>query len=350
MCMDFRDLNKACPKDCYPLPRIDQLVDSTFGYKMFCFMDAYQGYHQNPLAQDDQDKVSFFTSGGATYQRMMNKVFREQMGRNVEVYVDEIMVKSRTQDCFISDLEETFATVRQYGIKLNPTKYIFGEMPSPTSIKERFGWTEKCEQDFQELKEHLASLPILVKPEPGERLWGSEARYTKIEKMSLALVITARKLRPYFLTHPITVLTNSLLGRVLTHPDASGRLVKWTVELGEYDIEYQPRKAIKAQDLSDFLTEVVTFGQEEVWRVFVDGVSSSGGSGMGVILVSPTQEKIKIAVKLDFRASNNEAEYEAVVAGMKQAREVGASHIIIYSDSQLVVQQVKKPSVPEKKN
>ncbi|XP_073129104.1 uncharacterized protein [Henckelia pumila] len=450
MCVDFWDLNKAYSKDCYPLPRIDQLVDFTSGCELLCFMDAYQGYHQIPLARKDQYKVSFITSegtfcyvvmpfglknAGATYQRMMDKVFREQVGRNVEVYVDDILVKSKTRDCFIPDLEETFATVRRYGIKLNPVKCMFRvksgkflgfmvtergievnpekvkllqEIPSPTSIKEvhrltgritalarfiaqsahrsypffqvlrtaqRFGWTEQCEQSFQELKEHLASLPILVKLEPGEKLWvylstteravstvlikeergyqrpvyyvshalkGAEVRYAEIEKMTLALVITARKLRPYFLSHPITVLTNSLLGRILTHPDASGRLVKWSVELGEYDIEYQPRKAIKAQALSDFLTEVATFGQEEVWRIFVDGASGVGGSGVGVILVSPTQEKIKIAMRLDFQASNNEAKYEAVIAGMRQAREVGVSHIIIYSDSQLVVQQVKR--------
>ncbi|XP_073121284.1 uncharacterized protein [Henckelia pumila] len=320
MCVDFRDLNKACPKDCYPLPQIDQLVDSTSGCELLSFMDAYQGYHQIPLALEDQDKVSFITSGGtfcyvvmpfglknagATYQRMMDKVFQEQVGRNVEVYVDDVLVKSRTRDCFILDLEETFATVRRYGIKLNPAKCMFGvksgkflgfmvtergiefnpekmkllrEMPLPTSIKEvqrltgritslarfiarsahrsyhffqvlrkaqRFGWTEQCEQAFKELKEHLASLPILVKPEPGERLWiylsttekavstvlikeekgdqrpvyyvshalkGAEVRYTEIERMALALVITARKLRPYFLSHPVTVLTNSLLG------------------------------------------------------------------------------------------------------------------------------------------
>ncbi|XP_073138018.1 uncharacterized protein [Henckelia pumila] len=171
---------------------------------------------------------------------------------------------------------------------------------------------------------------------------GTEVRYTEIEKMALALVITARKLRAYFLSHPVTVLTNSLLGRIMTHPDASERLVKWSVELGEYDIEYQPRKAIKAQALSDFLTEVAVFGQEKVWRVFVDGASGVGGSGVGIILISPAQEKIEIAVKLDFQASNNEAEYEAVIAGMQRARDVGVSHIIIYSDSQLVVQQVNK--------
>ncbi|XP_073153919.1 uncharacterized protein [Henckelia pumila] len=159
--------------------------------------------------------------------------------------------------------------------------------------------------------------------------------------MALALILTARKLRPYFLSHPVTVLTNSPLGRVMTQPDASGRLVKWAVELGEYDIEYRPRAAIKAQALSDFLTEVITFGQEEVWRIFVDGASSLEGSGVGVILISPTQEKTKVAIKLSSFKSNNEAEYEAVISGLKLAREAGARHVIVYSDSQLVVQQVQ---------
>ncbi|XP_075504634.1 uncharacterized protein LOC142542074 [Primulina tabacum] len=231
MCVDFRDLNKACPKDHYPLPRIDQLVDSTSGYELLSFMDAYQGYHQIPLAKKDQDKASFIISGGATYQRLMDKVFEKQLGRNVEVYVDDILSKSREGASFISDLEETFATLMHYGIKLNHAKCIFGvksgkflgfivtdrgievnqekvksvlSMPSPRSVKEvqkltgriaslsrfisrsahqsypffqvlrkaqQFGWDEKCEQAFQDLKIHLAGLLVLVKPEPGEKLY-----------------------------------------------------------------------------------------------------------------------------------------------------------------------------------
>ncbi|XP_073051219.1 uncharacterized protein [Primulina eburnea] len=141
MCVDFRDLNKACLKHHYPLPRIDQLVDSTSGYELLSFMDAYQGYHQIPLAKNDQDKASFVTSGGtfcyivmpfglknagATYQRLMDKVFEKQLGRNVEVYVDDILGKTREVTSFINDLEETFATLMQHGIKLNPAKCIFG--------------------------------------------------------------------------------------------------------------------------------------------------------------------------------------------------------------------------------
>ncbi|XP_075494827.1 uncharacterized protein LOC142532404 [Primulina tabacum] len=110
MCVDFRDLNKVYPKDCYPLPRIDQLVDSTSGCELLSFLDAYQGYHQIPLALEDQDKASFITSGGtfyyvvmpfglknagATYQRLMNHVFQRQIGRTIEVYVDDILIKTR---------------------------------------------------------------------------------------------------------------------------------------------------------------------------------------------------------------------------------------------------------------
>ncbi|XP_075499207.1 uncharacterized protein LOC142537588 [Primulina tabacum] len=378
MCVDFRDLNKACPKDCYPLPRIDQLVDSTAGHQYLCMLDAYQGYHQIPLAVEDQDKV----------------------GRNVEVYVDDIMVKSKDSALLIPDLVETFSTLRSYGLKLNPQKCIFGvksgkflgymvtergieanpekiqaiqNMVSPQGPKDvqqlagriaalarfisrsvhrslpffrtlrkakKFEWGPDCEKACTELKEYLAELPVLAKPTAGEPLWvylsategavssvlvkldgsvqqsvyyvshalkGAEIRYSGLEKLALALVMTARRLRPYFLSHPIVVLTNSPLGRILTHSDMSGRLVKWTTELGEYDIQYEPRTAIKAQALADFLAETVHKENEDPWKVYVDGSSSKDGSGVGVVLISPAGEEVKLAVRLDFRASNNEA-------------------------------------------
>ncbi|XP_073030804.1 uncharacterized protein [Primulina eburnea] len=159
--------------------------------------------------------------------------------------------------------------------------------------------------------------------------------------MALALVVTARKLRPYFLSHPIIVLTNSPLGRIMTHSEVSGRMIKWNVELGEYDIEYKPRVAIKAQALSDFLSEMIQPAAEERWRVFVDGASCLAGCGVGVVIISPSGEKIKLAVKIDSRVTNNEAEYEAVLAGIRATREIGAARIILYSDSQLITQQIK---------
>ncbi|KAL0455804.1 UNVERIFIED_CONTAM: hypothetical protein Slati_0919600 [Sesamum latifolium] len=110
MCIDFRDLNKICPKDYYPLPRIDQLVDSTSGCKLLSMMDASQGYHQIMLAPEDHTRVSFITldgtfcyvampfrlkNAGATYQRLVDKIFRPQLGRNMEVYVDDMLVKAK---------------------------------------------------------------------------------------------------------------------------------------------------------------------------------------------------------------------------------------------------------------
>ncbi|XP_073298507.1 uncharacterized protein [Primulina huaijiensis] len=373
MCVDFWDLNKACPKDCYPLHRIDQLVDSTSGCELLSFLDAYQGYHKIPMAREDQDKASFITSGGtfcyvfmpfelknagATYQRLMNRVFQKQIGRNIEVYVDDILIKTQEVSCFVDDMTETFTTPKHYAIKLNPAKCVFGVKSGKFLgfMAQKFGWDEKCEQAFQDLKKHLAELLVLVKPEPEEKLWiylsatehavssvlireeradqkpvyyvshalrGAELNYSETEKIALALVMTARKLRPYFLSHPIVVLTNSPLERIMTHAEISGRMVEWTIELGEYDIEYKPRIAIKAQALTDFLIEMTQPGEEEVWRVFVDG------------------EKIKLALRIDFQVTNYEAEYEAVLARLQAAREVGATRVIIYSDSQLVAQQIK---------
>ncbi|KAL0445134.1 UNVERIFIED_CONTAM: hypothetical protein Slati_2236100 [Sesamum latifolium] len=141
MCINFRDLNKACPKDFYPLPRIDQQVDSMSGCELLSMIDASQGYHQIMLAPEDTKRVSFITSAGtfcyvampfglknagATYQRLVDKIFSPQIGHNVEVYVDDMLVKSKKAQDHIADLEETFYVLRKYKLKLNPGKYAFG--------------------------------------------------------------------------------------------------------------------------------------------------------------------------------------------------------------------------------
>ena len=110
MCVDFIDLNKACPKDSFPLSRIDQLVDTTTGHKLMTFMDMFLGYNQIKMAEEDQEKTAFITSqgpycykvmpfrlknAGATYQRLVNKMFSKQIGRNMEVYTDDMLVKSK---------------------------------------------------------------------------------------------------------------------------------------------------------------------------------------------------------------------------------------------------------------
>ena len=141
MCVDFTDLNKACPKDSFPLPRIDQLVDFTTGHKLLTFMDTFSRYNKIKMAEEDQEKTAFITSqwlycynvmpfglknAGPTYQRLVNKMFSNQIGRNMEVYVDDMLFKSKEELTHLDDLRETFATLRQYQMKLNPSKCAFG--------------------------------------------------------------------------------------------------------------------------------------------------------------------------------------------------------------------------------
>jgi hypothetical protein len=139
--MDYTDLNKHCPKDPFPLPRIDHVVDSTAGSVLLCFLDYYLGYHQIALHPDDEDKTAFITPHdiycykvmtfglkniGATYQKAIQKCFQTQVGKNVEAYVDDVVVKTTEEDKLIADLTEMFANLREFQWKLNPTKCVFG--------------------------------------------------------------------------------------------------------------------------------------------------------------------------------------------------------------------------------
>ena len=141
MCVDFTDLNRACPKDSYPLPQIDNLVDLTARHELLSFMDAFSSYNQIRMEETNQEKTFFFTSqglfcykvmpfglknAGAMYQRLMNKMFVHQIKRNVQVYVDDMLVKSVREDDHLNDLLETFDTLRTYNMKLDLSKCTFG--------------------------------------------------------------------------------------------------------------------------------------------------------------------------------------------------------------------------------
>ena len=244
ICVDFTDLNRACHKDSYPLPHIDQLVDSTAGHKLLSFMDAFSGYNQRKMDEVDQEKTSFVTSqglfcyevmpfglknAGATYQRLVNHMFCPQIGRNVEVYVDDMLVKSLDKGKHLDNLQETFDTLPWYNMKLNPSKCAFGvalgkflefmvshrgieanlekikailDMKSPQNIKEvqsltgrvaalnrfvskatdkclpffrvlkkAFKWTDECQKAFQDLKMYLIAAPLLSPSVMGEELF-----------------------------------------------------------------------------------------------------------------------------------------------------------------------------------
>src|SRR4051812_48368004 len=246
MCVDYGPVNKHCPKDHFPLPRIDQIIDSMAGCDLLSFLDAYSGYNQIRMKEEDEEHTSFITpygvfcystmpfglkNAGATYQRMMQAFLKDQIGRNVQVYVDDIVIKTYDANMLLDDLRETFAALNKYRIKLNPNKCTFGvpagnllgymvsargieanpekvqaiaRMQEPTDIRgvqqltgrlvalshfisrlgertlpfyqllrkgEKFEWTEKARKAFVDLKKTLSTTPILAVPKERENMY-----------------------------------------------------------------------------------------------------------------------------------------------------------------------------------
>ncbi|XP_077223343.1 uncharacterized protein LOC143856947 [Tasmannia lanceolata] len=295
------------------------------------------------------------------------------------------------------------------------------------------------------MKLYLATPPLISKPEPGEELMlylsvssvalgavlireyqnqqkpiyyvskvlhEAETKYKKAEKLAYALIIAAKKLRPYFQAHTIRVMTDQPLRQILHRLDTSGRLVRWAVKLSEFDIRYLPRPAIKAQVLADFIVECSVpaeaernqppggevnktpggqsdattnqplgkeadtleeqnlertilsldanatpqpektkgtaraeekngLEEEQLWELHVDGSSNYLGCGVGLVLTGPENFVFDYSVRFGFQVSNNEAEYEALLSRMKLVIQTWARRLKVYSDSQLVVNQIQ---------
>nr|GEV04472.1 hypothetical protein [Tanacetum cinerariifolium] len=325
MCVDFTDLNKACLQDCYPLSEIDWKVESLCGCPFKCFLNAYKGYHQIQMAEQDEEKTAFHTSH--------------------------------------RDIEEMFCTLRRINMKLNPKKCTFGaavgmflgyminpkgikpcpdkteavlQLPSPRTIKEvhslngklaslnRFisKSTPDAEQAFKQLKQHLAKLPMLLAPKPKEEpimylsvsygaisavlmterdtvqtpvyfmsraLQAPELNYTPMEKLVLTLFYAAKRLCRYFQAYPIVVITDQPIKQVMSRQILADFLVE------------------KLDDASPEASVIET--PQEPWTLFTGGSSCVDRSGAGLILTSPEGIKFTYALRFQFTASNNEADF-----------------------------------------
>ncbi|KAL0312171.1 UNVERIFIED_CONTAM: hypothetical protein Sradi_5616400 [Sesamum radiatum] len=235
MCTDFTDLNKVCPKDPYPLPQIYLLVDSTAGYELF----------------------------SAIYQRLVNRMFKDQIGATMEVYVDDMLVKRKEED-HLKDLEQAFGIMRSYRMKLNPNKCTFGV---------------RC---------------------------GKFLGYMVSEK---------------------GIEANPEMIEVITRIQS-------------------PTTLKELQKLTEFTVEQIQ-EKNESWLLHVDGSSNASNGGAGILLQGPNEVEIEVAARLLFAATNNEAEYEALVLGLQLAWEAGARELNVCTDSQLVaMQEVTLPDDP----
>ncbi|GKA25119.1 reverse transcriptase domain-containing protein, partial [Tanacetum coccineum] len=416
MCIDFKNINSACPKDYYPLPEIDSKIEAVMGFLLKCFLDAYKGYHQVQMADEDEEKTAFY------------------------IDQDDMVVKSKTEREMLADIAETFDNLRRINMKLNPKKCSFrvmkgkflgymvtsegiranpaktkdiAEMQSPrtwgemqtlagklaalnrflsrsakkslpffetlrniTKVnKDDYRWTEEAEKAFQELKKTVLDLSALTTPQPKETLFAylaasqdaasavllvirqgkqrpmhyvsrtlhdAEWNYAPLEKLALVLRHASRRVRGYFEAHPITVITDQPIKNVLSKADTSGRLAPYSVELAAYNITYEPRSAVKGQILTRQTQYTVDLSRDskEEWILYTDGAASAKGSGAGLVLISPTKIEYTYALRLNFESTNNQAEYEALLAGLRIAKKMGVQSLTVNVDSKLVASQI----------
>ncbi|GKA35863.1 reverse transcriptase domain-containing protein [Tanacetum coccineum] len=301
----------------------------------------------------------------------------------------------------MQSLSGKLADLNHFLSKLDERSLPFVDTLKKCINKKDFRWTEATEAMFLEMKKLVSELLTLNIPKKGvtlmmylvaaneavsavlltERdgrqmpihyvsrsLQGAETNYAPMEKLALDLVYAARQLRKYFQAHPIKVITDSPIGQVLNNSRASGRLSKWVVELGAYGITYVPRVAVKGQVLADFLadtpteinatTKVASNPRVEdipeslnarenltpgpgAWRLYTDGASNNEGSRAGLILIAPDDVEYSYALRLNFSNSNNDDEYEALMAGLRIAKEMQVRDIHAFVDSKLVASQVE---------
>jgi len=385
--VDYKTVNKACPKDSFRLPRIDQLVGLTAGHNRLSFLDAYRGYHQIAMYEPDQEVTSFtmprglycykvmpfgLKNAGATFQRMVTKMFEPLLGRTMEAYINDMVVKSKDEKDHLRDLDEMFQILKKNKLRLNASKCAFGvgsgkflgflvtnrgidadpsqikaiqDLERPNAVKEvqhltglaaalnrfisrssnrcrpffqalkaKFEWDEEYDRALESLKEYMSSPPLLVTPIPGEELFlylavsqhavsavlvraegiqhlpifyvsksllGAETRYLPLEKLALALMMASRKLSYYFHAHTIIVLTAFPLKALFERANFSGRILKWAVELGQFDIKFQPRTAIIVQALADSVAEF-TLGSHHICLVDLTGTIERGIESVAV--------------------------------------------------------------------
>jgi ribonuclease HI len=251
---------------------------------------------------------------------------------------------------------------------------------------DKFEWTEEADTAFAQLKKVLSTPPVLVAPKEkdplllyiaathqvvstvlvverseegkahgvqrpvyflSEVLSPTKQRYPHYQKLAYNVFTTARKLRQYFTVHPIIVVNEVPLSNILNNPAATGRVSLWGIKLSPLDITYEKQKAIKSQVLPDFTAEWLELQNigppdlSSVWTMYFDGSKRVQGAGAGVVLISPQGDKLKYVLRMSFpQASNNEAEYEALLHGIKMAKACGATRLKIFGDSNLLVQQV----------
>ncbi|GJR93007.1 reverse transcriptase domain-containing protein [Tanacetum coccineum] len=344
------------------------------------------------MAKEDEEKTAFITSqgifcytkmpfglrnAGATYQRLVDQAFHKQIGKNLEVYADDLVIKIRTEDEIVRDIEETFKTLRVINMKLNPKKYTFRveeemflgykvntkglkvcpdkvdtvlSLPSPKCLKYMqklngklaslnrflaksaekslpffktlkkytkmcyFYWTTEAKEAFKQMKQLIAELPMLTAPMEKEELIVYLAATKETVSAVLMTKREAKQMSIYFVS------------RALRGPKIN------------YTSMEKPRVSVKGQILADFIVErpdeqsldTLMEAEEELpepWILFTNGSSCTDGLGLGLILTKPEGMEFTYTLRFRFDATNNKAEYDALIAGLRIAEQMGVKNL-----------------------
>jgi hypothetical protein len=252
---------------------------------------------------------------------------------------------------------------------------------------DHFVWSQRTDDAFNDLKRAVSTAPILAAPAPrepmllyvvatprvisivivvecteegkelpiqrpvyylSEVLTLSKQNYPHYQNVAYGMYMAVKKLKHYFEEHPIMVVSTTPLSEIIGCKDAMGRVPKWAIELASHTIQYKPRTTIKSQIIVDFFAD---WGEHQLlslapdsthWRMNFDGSKMLEGLGVGVILTFPKGDKLQYVLHMHFRVSNNVAKYEALVHGLKLAKEIGIRRILCFGDSDLVVHQVSR--------
>ncbi|XP_026429944.1 uncharacterized protein LOC113326422 [Papaver somniferum] len=357
VCIDFTDLNKACLSDPYPLPWIRYLVDATSGYGRLSFMDGFSGYNQMHLFEEDQENTAFVTdrgvycytvmslgikNAGETYQHLVDHMFKDLIGKSMKVYIDDMVVKSEKKESHFLDLQKTFDIIRQYQMKLNPAKCSFGlssgkflrylmthrgieanpeqirairEIPSPRTKKE-----------VQKLAGRLASLNRFISRssdrfKPFFDVLNKPVNFGFTNEYEKAF----NEIKQYLSTPPVLHSSTAEKGHALAALLADFPMDDIETVAGEEEELFKPTKSVTDQTWGESAMEVDT--PEPLCTVFTDGSSNVGGSGVGCVIFTPQGSRIEKATRLGFQASNNEAEYEAAIIGLKAVKQLNAKNV-----------------------
>nr|XP_025678255.1 uncharacterized protein LOC112778105 [Arachis hypogaea] len=397
VCIDFRDLNSATPKDEYPMSIADMLIDSIAGHEILSFMDGYSGYNQIYIAEEDVSKTAFRCPGAlGTFEWVVMPFGLKNAGNFLGFLVQKKGIeidKNKAKAILKAPPPANKKQLQAFLGKVNYLRRFISNLSGKTKVfapliklkkEEELQWKTEHQEAFDNIKQYLTNPPIMTPPRHGAPLKlyvsasevtiggmlaqedenGNErviyylsrvlndvqSRYSPIEKLCLALYFSCLKLKYYLIPRNVYVISKfDVLKYMLSSPILHGRLGKWMLALTEFSLYFVPARAVKGQVLADFLVDHPCIDIDEnslsfvglvPWKLYFDGSCHKGGVGIGILIISPSGEPSKFLFELNYSCSNNEAEYEALIMGLELLLERGVKNVEIFEDSQLVVRQV----------